>query len=149
MCSLGLIARISKIPYIRDMCFIEMIARAFKYVFRNRTRNALLHFRAVGATSIDDQLKDYTATMFNTVLGRSEKAEKVNISGILCIYLNYSWLIFSPSSLQFWYDKLEKEIYRKFEFDMEFSSFASLHRPALFMALQYHVRRKKEGERGG
>ncbi|KAJ3223612.1 hypothetical protein HK099_000904 [Clydaea vesicula] len=76
---LGLIYRLSKIPFIKDMCAIEMIARAFKGIFKCKIRTALLNFRSVGATSIEDQMKEYPVSMFNWLLGKGSKSEKCGV----------------------------------------------------------------------
>lgn len=74
---LGLIAKVSKIPFIREMCCIDMVARSVKNLFRIKMKTSILHFKSVGATNIDDQMKDYAVTIFNYVLGFGEKSEKV------------------------------------------------------------------------
>ena len=45
------------------MILVEMIARVCKRLFQARLRGAILHFRSVGATSIEDQMFSYTANM--------------------------------------------------------------------------------------
>ena len=52
---------------------VEMVARVFKGVFRERLRGAILHFRSVGATSIDEQMSFYTTSLTSTALGHGDK----------------------------------------------------------------------------
>ncbi|TPX68750.1 hypothetical protein SpCBS45565_g02959 [Spizellomyces sp. 'palustris'] len=111
---LGHISRLSTLPYIRDMAHTEMVARAFKSLFRTRLRTAILHFRSVGATVIDEEMKTYAVGMFGVALGSGEKRKK------------------------FFEDKLRDEIVRKYGFDMSYGQFAGLPKPALFLAMQYH-----------
>jgi hypothetical protein len=92
-----------------------MIARSFKCLFRNRLRNSILHFRSVGATSIDEQMKEYAVTWFNGILGYGDK------------------------SIKFFNEKIKPEVAQKFEYDVGTEAFLAMHRPALFQALQYHV----------
>ncbi|KAI9102062.1 translation initiation factor eIF3 subunit 135-domain-containing protein [Phlyctochytrium arcticum] len=110
---LGSISRNSNLPCVRDMCHIEMVARAFKTLLQTRLRNAILHFRSVGATAIDEEMKTYAATMFCGVLGTGEKSQK------------------------YFMEKVREEIAHKFCYDMSYAQFSSLHRPALFLAMQY------------
>ncbi|KAJ3091624.1 hypothetical protein HK102_014054, partial [Quaeritorhiza haematococci] len=110
---LGLIAKLSNLPPIREVCCIDMIARAFKCLFRARMRGAMLHFRVVGATQVEEEMKTYATNMFNMVLGSGDKVQK------------------------FWLEKLQIEVLRKFEYQMDSMQFASLQRPALFLAMQY------------
>ncbi|KAI9205234.1 clustered mitochondria-domain-containing protein [Polychytrium aggregatum] len=111
---LGMIARISTLPCIREMATIEMAARASKALFQSRVRSAIAHFRSVGATQIDEEMKGYVATMFQLLLGVGDKTRK------------------------FFDEKLRNEIEHKFEYDMDFHEYTVLHRPALFLAMQYH-----------
>jgi hypothetical protein len=112
---LGLIARLSTLPHVRNMASIEMVARASKYILETKLRSAILHFKSVGATQIDEEMKNYTTNIFSTILGNSERAER------------------------YFLEKLKPLISAKFQFSMDFATFAALQRPALFSALQYHV----------
>ncbi|KAI9014870.1 translation initiation factor eIF3 subunit 135-domain-containing protein [Gaertneriomyces semiglobifer] len=120
---LGMIARLSTLPYVRGMAAIEMVARSCKSLFRHRLRNAILHFRSVGATLIDDEMTSYAAGMFSTVLGTGDKAHK------------------------YFEERLRAEILKKFNYDLTYEQFRSLHRPALFLSLQYHCGVKFEDSR--
>ncbi|KAJ3236306.1 hypothetical protein HDU81_010895 [Chytriomyces hyalinus] len=111
---LGVVAKESRIPYIRDMVCIEMAARAFKNLFHARLRGLMVHFRSVGATQVEEETKKFTASMFSTMLGNSE------------------------SSLKFFDEKLKPEIQFKFDYEMEEKLFTHLHKPALFCAMQFH-----------
>lgn len=93
-----------------------MIARACKHEFRTRLRDAILHFRSVGATNIDNEMKQYAASLFGTVLGSSDR------------------------SRTFFETKIKQRLLYKFEHVVQFKQFTAVHRPALFQALQYHVR---------
>ncbi|KAJ3051217.1 hypothetical protein HK097_007820 [Rhizophlyctis rosea] len=111
---LGYIARLSTLPYIRDMASLEMVARTCKSMFRARLRGAILHFRSVGATQIDEEMRGYAANLFSTVLGTNEKSRK------------------------YFSEKIRVEVQRKFDYDLDYPHFAHIHRPALFLAMQYH-----------
>ncbi|KAJ3218376.1 hypothetical protein HDU67_005925 [Dinochytrium kinnereticum] len=110
---LGYVASMSSIPYIQELACIEMVARAAKSIFRSRLRGLILHFRSVGATQIEEETRSWASNMFMTILGKSEKTAK------------------------FFEERLRPEILRKFDFDMEFEYFRCLHRPAIFLAMQY------------
>lgn len=111
---IGIIAKSTKLPYVRDLCFIEMVARACKCIFRNRLRKAVFHFRSVEATRIDEEMKSYIVSFFQSLLNEGSQREK------------------------FWEEKLFETIATKFQIKMEFSQFASLPKGALFLSLQYH-----------
>ncbi|KAI8816801.1 translation initiation factor eIF3 subunit 135-domain-containing protein [Fimicolochytrium jonesii] len=111
---LGHIARQSTLPYIRSFAQAEMCARAFKSLFQARMRAAIVHFKSVGATSIDEEMKAYAVGMFGTLLGAEEKGRK------------------------FFQERLKEEILRKFDYLLEWSAFVQLHKPALFLAMQHH-----------
>lgn len=108
-------ADLSNIAFIKEMSCIEMTSRAVKSIFRSRLRGAILHFKTVGATQIEDELNSYVASLFSLVLTCSEKNHR------------------------FFHEKLSPEIKRKFDYDMTFETFTALHRPAMMMSLQYHV----------
>eukprot|EP00842_Homolaphlyctis_polyrhiza_P005334 jgi/Hompol1/5801/HPOL_004714-RA len=111
---LGMICTLSTIPFIRKLAIIEMIARVTKVLFRDRMRNAILHFRSVGATQIDDQMKSYATSMFNGILGNSEK------------------------SARYFDEKIKECVETKFGFVLSAKLFGEVWRPALFLAMQYH-----------
>lgn len=112
---LGVVHRSSTIPFIQNLSLIEMIARVCKHEFRNRLREAILHFRSVGATSIDNEMKQYAASLFGNVLGTSERA------------------------IAFFESKIKPKLFKKFQHSLSHKEFMSVHRPALFLALQHHV----------
>jgi hypothetical protein len=97
------------------MILVEMIARVCKRLFQARLRGAILHFRSVGATSIEDQMFSYTANMLSVILGFSER------------------------TAQFLQGKIIPELQRKFDFQMILKDYLDLPRPALFLSIQYHV----------
>lgn len=112
---LGIICQKSTIPFIRTLALIEMIARACKHEFRTRLREAILHFRSVGATSIENEMKQYASSIFGTVLGNSERSKS------------------------FFESKLKPRLLSKFQHNLTFKQFSTLYRPAIFIAMQYHV----------
>lgn len=112
---LGLISQKSTIPFVRSMTLVEMVARVFKGVFRERLRGAILHFRSVGATSIDEQMSFYTTNLTSIALGHGDKTRN------------------------FFESKIKEEIKRKFDFDITYRQYYEIGRPALFLAIQYHV----------
>ncbi|TPX48024.1 hypothetical protein SeMB42_g02028 [Synchytrium endobioticum] len=110
----GWIAKLSTLPYIRQLCAVDMITRSCKTIFRRRMRREILRFKSTGATVVDDPFRDEVVGLFNVVLGASMACRK------------------------FWDETLQNVIYSKFEFCMDWESFEGLHRPALFLALQHH-----------
>ena len=97
------------------MVLVEMIGRVCKRLFQTRLRGAILHFRSVGATSIEDQMFSYTTNMLSVILGFSEK------------------------TAQFIQSKIIPELLRKFDFHMTLKDYLDVPRPALFLSIQYHV----------
>ncbi|KAI8588718.1 hypothetical protein BDZ88DRAFT_177724 [Geranomyces variabilis] len=111
---LGHIARLSTLPYIRSLACNEMAARAFKSLFQTRIRSAIVHFKSVGATSIDDEMRTYAVGMFSGVLGGGEKSRR------------------------FFEERLRLEVLNKFDYQLSWTVFEELHKPALFLAMQSH-----------
>ncbi|KAI9139390.1 clustered mitochondria-domain-containing protein [Paraphysoderma sedebokerense] len=111
---LGLVARHTKLPYIKEMCFIEMIARSCKVLFRDQIRRAIINFRKIEASKIEDELRNLAIKLFNNVLGNGDGVKK------------------------FWEEKLKVWIHRKFSFNMSFETFSNIHQPAMFISMQYH-----------
>lgn len=97
------------------MTLIEMIARVCKNLFQNRLRGAILHFRSVGATSIEDQMHLYTTNMLSVILGYTDK------------------------TIQFIESKIKPELIRKFDFTLSAKEYQEIPRSALFLAIQHHV----------
>ena len=120
--NLGLIAKLSTLPHIRNLACIEMIARAAKLVFHARLRSAILHFRSVGATQIDAEMKSYATLTFSTILGKGDRNQR------------------------YFEEKIRDMIQLKFNYTMDYNNYSNLHRPALFGALQYHVIRIIRGQ---
>jgi hypothetical protein len=111
----GLIAQMSALPHIRQLVCIDMIGRVAKQLLAQRIRNSILHFKTVGATHVEDELQLYAATFFSTVLGTGPKSER------------------------YFHEKFQNAIYRKFSYEMSHDCFISLHKPAVFLSMQYHV----------
>ncbi|KAI8895724.1 translation initiation factor eIF3 subunit 135-domain-containing protein [Globomyces pollinis-pini] len=112
---LGLIYRLSTIPFVRNMSLVEMVARICKQLFRTRLRGAILHFRSVGATSIDEQMNNYATQLLSTILGMTDRTQN------------------------FFETKILPELLRKFDFSITFKQYQDIHRPTLFLAIQYHT----------
>jgi hypothetical protein len=110
-----MVAQLSTLPHIRDIACTEMVARAAKYVFYARLRNAVLHFKSVGATQIDGEMRSYASLSMSTLLGKGDR------------------------NFRYFEEKIRGVILRKYSYDMTYDSFMALHRPALFGALQYQV----------
>ena len=92
-----------------------MIGRAFKHIFNAKLRSAIIHFKSVGATLIDEEMKSYAVLSFSLILSKGEK------------------------NLRYFDEKIKEMIYQKFNYTMDYNCFFNLHKPALFKALQYHV----------
>lgn len=112
---LGLIFKLTRLPYIRNLCAMEMIARAGKQLFRETIRNAILQFRSVEAAYIDDELNFTAVKFFQQLLGSLETQRRV------------------------WEEQLSKIVSDKFDVQLTLDDFTALHKPALFISLQYHV----------
>ncbi|KNE63740.1 hypothetical protein AMAG_08823 [Allomyces macrogynus ATCC 38327] len=108
---LGLVTKYTKLPYVKELCLIEMVARAVKVVWGHVMRRATLDFRRIEATKVDHEHVRITIDLFNQVLGADEKL---------------------------WEEMLKPAIQRKFNFVMSLDVFRALQRPALFLSLQYH-----------
>ncbi len=103
-------------PFIRNLSLIDMIARSFKNEFQTKTRDAILHFRTVGATNIDNEMKQYASKYFSLMLGVSE------------------------ISKAFFETKIKPRLVRKYGYSISHREFEShAHKQALFHSLQYHV----------
>jgi Translation initiation factor eIF3 subunit 135 len=111
---LGFICKTCTIPFVRSLALVEMIARVCKSIYQNKIRGAILHFRTVGATAIEDQMNQYTANLFSTILGFTERTAHLIDS------------------------KIRPEVKRKFDFNLTNKDYLDISRPALFLALQYH-----------
>ncbi|KAJ3365891.1 hypothetical protein HDU91_002046 [Kappamyces sp. JEL0680] len=111
---LGFICKTCTIPFVRTMATVEMVARVCKQLFQTKLRGAILHFRSVGATAIEDQMNTYTANLLSTILG------------------------FSDRTAQFLETKIRPELRRKFDFDISAKEYAGLPRSGLFLAIQHH-----------
>ena len=112
---IGMIYKLSVIPCVKEVCLVSIISRCFKEVFRDKMRSSLLGFKSVGATNIENQMKDFAVQFFNLCLGKGDK------------------------SIRFLNDRLKGVAQRKFEFSIEVDMFVGVHRPLLFKALQLQV----------
>jgi hypothetical protein len=74
---IGTLSKLTKLPHVKDLFYVEMITRACKSIFRQRLRRAVLHFRNVEATKIDHELDSYIISLFHTILGPKATAKKV------------------------------------------------------------------------
>ncbi|KAI8913757.1 translation initiation factor eIF3 subunit 135-domain-containing protein [Powellomyces hirtus] len=111
---LGHVARLSTLPYIRSLARTEICARSFKSLFQTRIRSAIMHFKSVGATNIDEEMKTYAVGMFSGVLGGGDKSRR------------------------YFEERLRGEMESKFEYTMTWAVFEELHKPSLFLAMQSH-----------
>lgn len=100
---------------MRDLCLTEMVARISKRVVNEKLRRAVFHFRDVQAVQVEDEMKSYVVRLFNQILGSTEQQVK------------------------FWKEHLNGAVREKYGCDLDASAFSSVHKPALFHALQYHV----------
>ena len=112
---LGYVCTISTIPFVRSLVLVEMVARACKELYRTRFRGAILHFRSVGATAVNEQLTSYATTFFAAILGFSDKSKSM-LDG-----------------------KIAPKIKEKFNYDISSEEFFEIPRAPLFSAIQYHV----------
>lgn len=111
---LGRVADSSKSPYVKHICLVEIVARACKQLISKEIYSALIHFREVGATKIDHELCRYITDTINKILGTSEISQK-------------------------YYDiKIKPILQDYYQYGLSFDEFSQLHKPSLFLALQYH-----------
>lgn len=111
----GLIYQLSTVPFVKSMTLVEMVARICKQIYRVRLRGAILHFRSVGATYIEEQTQSYANTLLELILGFNEKTRV------------------------FFETKIKPELQRHYNVSITQRNYFEIHRPALFIAIQYHV----------
>ena len=116
----GIIAKLSTLPHVRNLACIEMIARSVKHVFNAKLRSAIIHFKSVGATVIDEEMKSYAVSTFSLILSKGEK------------------------NFRYFEEKIKIMVFEKFDYSMDYNCFFNLHKPALFKALQYHVSNRQK-----
>jgi hypothetical protein len=76
---IGLVSKLTRLPYVRDLCYTEMIARACKAIFHSRLRRAVFHFKNVEATRIEEEMQTYVVSFVQTVLGNGPQTERVKL----------------------------------------------------------------------
>ena len=59
----------------------------------------------------------------------------------LCKFVNHG--VLTIVNLKFWSERLRETVRKKFDFDLDFQDYIGIHRPAIFLSMQYHVRRYK------
>jgi hypothetical protein len=69
----GVIAKRSKLPHIREQIVIEMIARAVKDVLRVKLREAVVHFRQVQALKVEFELQSIALSIINEIISKVNK----------------------------------------------------------------------------
>ena len=106
----------TRLPSIRQVCLVEMLARSIKLICRQRLRQAVLHYRNVEASHVEEELKSVVVALFQSVLSTGVKGLKV------------LWEV----------DGLKSIIKRKFDIDLDFTHVCDVQRSALFLSLQYH-----------
>ncbi|RKO98384.1 hypothetical protein CXG81DRAFT_28779 [Caulochytrium protostelioides] len=116
MAYLGQLASLTPLPHVRHLCVIDMIARAAKRILRARLRAAYLHFHAIGATHVEDELRNGAAAVVASVCAASPTAH----------------------GERFFADVLAPTVLQQFGYRLEWPLFLRLHRPALLHALEYH-----------
>lgn len=112
---LGMICERSAVPFVRNLALTEMVARASKHAFQSRLREAILHFRSVGATNIEREMEVYAVGFFTLILSNTDK------------------------SRTYFHSQIQPDLAEMFNYTLSEKQYANIHRPALFLALQYHV----------
>jgi len=105
---------ILKLPYIRDFCYSEMVARACKTIFNDKLRKIVYHFKSIEASKIDEEIQTFIINLFQTVLGNSQKSKN------------------------FWKENIEEVVNKKFNSKLDYQAFQNMHKPMLFISMQYH-----------
>jgi len=111
---LSVISKLTKLPYIRDFCNTEMVARACKEIFNQKLRKIVYHFKSIEASKIDEEIQTFIINLFQTVLGNSPKAKT------------------------FWKENIEDVVNKKFNCKLDYTVFQNIHKPMLFISMQYH-----------
>jgi hypothetical protein len=70
---LGLVAQHTKLPCVKELCLVEMLARSCKVVLSRKIREAVQNFRRIGATKVENELIRIAVEFFNQVLSSKEK----------------------------------------------------------------------------
>ena len=112
VCFLGQIANKTRIPFIRDLCCIEMTSRAFKCLLNEKIRKQIIQYYSMGASSVDEEISKSV----------------VNFMNLLVIH--------SKESLKFWRDTLLPLVLVKYNFEVTENDIMSLPRTSLFFSVQ-------------
>ena len=112
---LGLIACTTKLPYIREFCIIEMVARATKVVLGAELRKQTSHLRKVQANRVEEELSSYTNKMLRGHFGEPTEKQRV------------------------YRDLMKPQCKQMFDFTLEWDDYRECERSLLYLALQYHV----------
>lgn len=72
----------TRLPYIRDLCIIEMISRTCKSIYRQKMRSAIQQIKVMTTTASatgaqDQRLVDVTCSFFQLLLGEDGPRQKV------------------------------------------------------------------------
>eukprot|EP00698_Gefionella_okellyi_P004774 TRINITY_DN14419_c0_g1_i1.p1 TRINITY_DN14419_c0_g1~~TRINITY_DN14419_c0_g1_i1.p1 ORF type:complete len:1104 (+),score=280.52 TRINITY_DN14419_c0_g1_i1:41-3313(+) len=123
---LGRIAELTRLPHVRDLCVVEMIARVCKQtLFRNlrsllrQQKEVQAHAQEYDGVSIktridmDTDVRFCVVDFFNLVLGAGSETDR------------------------FWYTVIVENVTKKFRFAI---NPRAVHRPALFHAMQHHCK---------
>ena len=95
------------------MSLIEMVARSTKNLYKTKIRNSIIHFRNVGATSIQSQMKHYAVNIVSNVLNTTDD--------------------------RYFESKIKPLLFSKFDISICYKQYLEIYKPALFIAIQYHV----------
>ena len=112
---LGLIACTTKLPYIREFCIIEMIARATKIVLGNELRHQTSHLRKVQANRVEQEIASHTNKMLQGHFGLPQDKQRM------------------------YQEKMKPLVQTMFDFELEWDDFRECERSLLYLAIQYHV----------
>lgn len=111
MAFLGRAAELTKLPHVRDLMHMDMIARATKCEIREKIVAAVAHFRKVEARFIEDEIKSYVRCVFVKVL----TADKSHFEAELVVLIK-----------------------KKFGYTLSYSAYDKIPKLALFHCLMHH-----------
>ncbi|EPZ35991.1 Translation initiation factor eIF3 subunit 135 domain-containing protein [Rozella allomycis CSF55] len=110
---LGIIYKLTSLPYVKEICAIEMLARTCKHLFNDKFRNAVIHFKQVKAQKPEEEMKAYVIQLLNSIIGQE-------------------------TDIKFWKENVNTLLAQKFGIELGVSQFTVISKAGLFDAIKYH-----------
>lgn len=121
---LGSIAKCIKLPMLKHLVVIEMVARATKVLFREKMRERILYFTKIGATKVYEEEARRTIRMINGVLNVKNGVSPT--SNVVC-----------------------NLVMKKFNYSITPGDLSDINPQSLLNAIQYNWGLRIEGELSG